>query len=128
MKYFGNWDSYDSMIQDLYRRPYDYEKHEYKEPVLPEDAPKDDEIKFAAYGTPSYEGYALIVYERGGKLYELNGYHCSCYGLDETMDGPAEETSAEALGMRKLSSYQEFGDDAIKAFNEMFPGPRDTKD
>lgn len=119
MKYFGNWLDYASVTSDCFGGEYDYEKKEPKSPVVPDDFPKDDEIIFAAYGTPSYEGYALIVFERNSKLYEINGSHCSCYGLNETMGGN-EETSREALKIRNLDSYYEYGDDAIARFKELF--------
>ena len=39
-------------------------------------------ILFAEYDTPPYEGYAQVLFEQGGKLYEVYGSHCSCYGLE----------------------------------------------
>lgn len=41
------------------------------------------EVLVASYDTPPYEGYAFVLIERGGELYEINGSHCSCYGLGE---------------------------------------------
>jgi hypothetical protein len=52
-------------------------------------------IIFALYEQPSYEGYALVLFERDGKLYEVNGSHCSCYGLEGQWS--PEETSVEEL-------------------------------
>lgn len=40
-------------------------------------------ILLASYGYEDYEGSAFVLFERGGKLYEVNGSHCSCYGLNE---------------------------------------------
>jgi hypothetical protein len=59
---------------------------------------KDAEILLASYGTPSYEGYAFVLFRREGKLYEVNGSHCSCYGLEGQWD--PEETTVEALRHR----------------------------
>lgn len=56
---------------------------------------KGAEILLASYGTPSYEGFAFVLFRRDGLLYEVNGVHCSCYGLEGQWD--AEETTAEAL-------------------------------
>lgn len=59
---------------------------------------KDKEgIKFiyAAYDTPDYEGNAHVIYTQEGKLYEVNGSHCSCYGLEECWS--PEETSISDL-------------------------------
>ena len=53
------------------------------------------EIIYAAYDTPAYEGYAHVIFISNGKVYEVNGSHCSCYGLEEQW-GP-EETLVSAL-------------------------------
>lgn len=58
---------------------------------------------FAAYETGDYSGSALILFERDGKLYEVNGSHCSCYGLEDQWS--PEETCMEALRMRDLAYY-----------------------
>jgi len=50
---------------------------------------------FAWYGGGDYDGSAFVLFEDGGKLYEVSGSHCSCYGL-EGQWGP-EETLVEAL-------------------------------
>lgn len=74
----------------------------YREPdAIPvEEKPefKGAEILLASYGTPSYEGYAFVLFRRGGKLYEVNGSHCSCYGLEGQWE--PEETTVEALRHR----------------------------
>lgn len=68
-------------------------------------------VLLASYGTPSYEGYAFVLFERDGKLYEVNGSHCSCYGLEGQWE--PEETNVEALlhrldkGELGASSYDE---------------------
>lgn len=55
-------------------------------------------VLFAAYDTPSYEGYAWVLFRKDRKLYEVNGSHCSCYGLEGQWD--PEEVSKEALKHR----------------------------
>jgi hypothetical protein len=55
------------------------------------------EVLFAAYDC-DYEGQALVVYRMGDKLYEVNGSHCSCYGLEDQWE--PEETFVEALRHR----------------------------
>jgi hypothetical protein len=52
-------------------------------------------VLLASYGTPSHEGYAFVLFERDGKLYEVHGSHCSCYGLEGQWE--PEETTVEAL-------------------------------
>lgn len=60
-------------------------------------------ILFAAYKSEAYEGSALVVFMKDGKLYEVHGSHCSCYGLENQWD--PEETSMEALKIRDFSYY-----------------------
>ena len=59
---------------------------------------KNCNILFAWYGNGSYDGAAFVLFERGGDLYEVNGGHCSCYGLEDQWD--PEITSVEALEHR----------------------------
>jgi hypothetical protein len=64
--------------------------------------PRDIHIKFAHYDIDGYEGSAVVVYEQGGKLYMVEGSHCSCYGLEGQWQ-PAEETPAT------LATYELYG-------------------
>ena len=61
----------------------------------------DIQILYADYDTPSYEGYATVIYYRTStkKYYETYGSHCSCYGLEGQWDGD-EEIVAEELVKR----------------------------
>ncbi len=63
----------------------------------------DDELNgafilLAHYEIDGYEGSAFVLFERDGKIYEVNGSHCSCNGLEDQW-GP-EETSVDALTHR----------------------------
>lgn len=42
----------------------------------------DINILFASYNSANYEGKAWVLLEKEGKLFEVNGEHCSCYGLE----------------------------------------------
>jgi hypothetical protein len=53
------------------------------------------DILLAAYDTCRYEGDAIVIFEKNGKLYEVRGSHCSCYGLEGQWD--PEVTFPEAL-------------------------------
>lgn len=44
---------------------------------------KNVNILFASYGYANYSGDAWVLFEEDGKLYEVNGGHCSCSGLEE---------------------------------------------
>ncbi|WP_165909520.1 hypothetical protein [Shinella sp. JR1-6] len=73
----------------------------------------------ASYTYECYSGQAFVLFERNGKLFEVNGGHCSCYGLSEsdysgdtTTQWQPEETSFDALLQRIPSSY----DPGVHAF------------
>lgn len=66
--------------------------------VAVDDVPTDDELIYANYSYESYSGDAFVVFKRDGKLYEVSGGHCSCYGLEGQWE--PEETTVEALAMR----------------------------
>ena len=59
---------------------------------------EDINILFASYGCANYSGDAFVLFEKGGKLFEVNAGHCSCYGLEGQFN--CEETSLEALKLR----------------------------
>lgn len=56
------------------------------------------EIIHARYDTGGYEGDAHVIFRKEGKLYEVNGSHCSCYGLEGQW--APEETTLAALMAR----------------------------
>lgn len=58
-------------------------------------------ILFAGYSNEDYDGYAMVIFSKEGKLYEVNGSHCSCYGLEDQWT--PEETSLEVLKTRNYS-------------------------
>lgn len=60
----------------------------------------DIEILLAWYDTGNYEGQAFVLFRLDGKLFEVNGSHCSCDGLEGQWE--PEETNYKALKMRKL--------------------------
>ena len=79
-------------IYDGFRDANDVAKHFE---VQPQDI---GGILAAIYNREGYEGNALVVYVRDGKLYEANGSHCSCNGLEGQWS--EEETSVPALRKR----------------------------
>ena len=84
--YFNNWAGPDGL--SLMCRDFEINPEELEGAV----------VLLASYGTGSYEGDAFVLFERGGVLWEVNGSHCSCYGLEGQWQ--PEETSAEALRVR----------------------------
>jgi hypothetical protein len=68
---------------------------------------KDIRIKFAFYDIDGYDGHAVVVFEQGGKLYMVEGSHCSCYGLEDQWE-PTEET-VQTLARYDLYCLQDAG-------------------
>jgi len=73
---------------------------EDKQDVIENFAIKDDDLRdafilLAWYGYGDYDGSAFVLFERGGKLYEVHGGHCSCNGLEDQWE--PEETSVDAI-------------------------------
>lgn len=64
----------------------------------PADALDNATVHYAEYSYEDYSGSAIVIFERDGKLFEVNGGHCSCYGLEGQWE--PEETSWEAIAMR----------------------------
>lgn len=56
------------------------------------------EILLATYQYENYSGEAFVLFRRSGKLYEVNGGHCSCHGLEGQWE--PEETTVESLSHR----------------------------
>lgn len=75
-----------------------------KENVLEAFEEKSDaNILFASYGCEGYEGSAWVLFEKDGELWEVNGGHCSCYGLED-------QWSPEKVLLKELQNRVEKGD------------------
>lgn len=68
---------------------------------------KDEEVLFAHYGNGSYSGGCTVLFQRNGKLYEVDAGHCSCYGLEGQWS--PDEVTWDQLAMR--GDYANYGDD-----------------
>ena len=86
-RYFGAWSS----IVDV-----------HKDFGIDDSDLRDGEVLVAMYEKEAYEGTACVLFERDGRLYEVNASHCSCYGLEGQWS--PEETSWDALQMRKFGA------------------------
>ena len=78
--------------------PLDTIAHEFDAKIT-----DDVEWLFADYSYENYSGSAFVLFRKDGKLYEVNGSHCSCYGLETQWD--PEETTKAALTHRLLQGY-----------------------
>lgn len=74
-------------------------------------------LHLAWYGYGDYCGQSLVIFERNGQLYEVNGSHCSCYGLEGQWE--PEETSWEALSMRDIRGECDGSLQAHEALQEL---------
>lgn len=72
--------------------------------------PGSADIRIAWYGDGDYSGSSFVLYRLDGKLYEVNGSHCSCYGLEDQWE--PMETSVPALRMRTFSDWYEGAEEA----------------
>jgi len=60
-------------------------------------------ILYGYYSYEDYSGEAFVLFEKDKKLYEVNGSHCSCYGLEGQWQ--PEETLVEAVEKRLGNAY-----------------------
>jgi hypothetical protein len=102
-RYFGRFENYEQMVSE-------WEGYGNDDAV---DYPPDHAILFALYDGGDYDGSAFVLFERDGELFEVNGSHCSCYGLEDQWK--PERTSWQALVDRHL--YTEEAPEAREAFN-----------
>ncbi len=65
-------------------------------------------IIYSSYENHDYDGHAFVLLERPSGLFEVNGGHCSCFGLEGQWE--EEETSKEAL-MHRLKHGCIYGAD-----------------
>ena len=79
--------------------------------------PDDVKILLAWYGYGSYCGSSLVIFKQNDKLYEVNGGHCSCDGLEGQWD--PEETTIAALRMRDVVGECDGSKKAQKKLNEL---------
>jgi hypothetical protein len=113
--FLNNWKSLLDLwgdFDDIYMREEEYraEKAPYPNEQLwlerkakMERAIKEHEMEnvlFASYGYQDYSGDAWVLFEKDGQLYEVNGGHCSCYGLEGQWE--PETVTLEALEHRLI--------------------------
>lgn len=97
-RYFDGFNEYNDIFQFLVDRWNDGATEKARQNP-PEGFPTDPQVLFASYGTQeAYSGDAIVIYSDNGRLYEANGSHCSCYGLEGQWH--PEETSWAAIAMR----------------------------
>ena len=86
---------------------------------------KGVKILLAWYGYGSYKGRSFVLFEKGGKLYEVNASHCSCNGLEGQWE--PELTTVKALTHvleegDKFYDYYDGHDEAEKSLKRVLNG------
>lgn len=68
---------------------------------------KGCEVVFAYYTYEDYSGDALVILRdpHNGTFYEVNGGHCSCYGLEGQWE--MEETTMDVMMQRSTPFFDE---------------------
>lgn len=92
-RYHGDWTKFDDILKEY-----------------PLCGLRDEEVLFACYDGGGYDGYARILFQRNGTLYEQVESHCSCNGLE---NWEPEPVTWEQLAMRKRDGY--FYDAAVES-------------
>lgn len=90
----------------------------------PEDALKDATVYLAWYEYRDYSGYSWVVFEKDGILYEVNGSHCSCYGLEGQWEPEVTTWAAIAWRGSYASVDDEIGMEIQKLVKEHTDGGR----
>lgn len=96
-------------MKAIYMHDFESDEDIIKEFGASEDILDGCNVLLAYYHVGSYgcDSSAFVLFEKDGKLYEVNAGHCSCHGLAEQDyggSGPTqwepEETTVEALEYR----------------------------
>lgn len=100
MKLLHDWagKTQDDVFADFAGDRWSPYRDDDSQPFNERDDFKDFEILLGSYTYEDYSGDAFVLAKKGRKLYEVNGGHCSCYGLEGQWE--PEETSIEALRHR----------------------------
>lgn len=90
--YLDSWDNVEGMLNDF---------------SVDKEVLEGYNVIVAAYDTGDYSGDAFVLLEKDGKYYEVNGSHCSCYGLEGQWE--LEESAELALKRRYDVKYRSGG-------------------
>jgi hypothetical protein len=114
--YLHGWSSFEDMCQEFDNDRWgNYRDEKIPSHELPEF--QGIEVLLAYYCYENYSGEAFVLFRQDGKLYEVNGSHCSCYGLEGQWS--PEETTIEALEHRMTEGslgYDGWGQDNTSVF------------
>jgi hypothetical protein len=74
---------------------------------IPDHELEDAEIIVALYSCEDYSGSALVLFRRGGQLFEVHGSHCSCNGLEGQWE-PEPTSEADLWRELKNGAWDDF--------------------
>lgn len=112
--YLNDWTSKDDLLRDFEQI---YSNDAVDKLKDANEKYKDVNILFASYAYEDYSGDAFVLFEQDGKLFEVNGGHCSCYGLEGQWE--PEEVILVELENRVLNGLEYSGSgykDELKQF------------
>ena len=89
--------------KDIYIQEFTNNEDVISKYSAPPNAVENAEVLLAWYGYGDYCGSSFVLFKKEGKLYEVNGSHCSCYGLEGQWQ--PEETNKESLYLRATEGY-----------------------
>lgn len=79
-QYYGTWKSVEDIFETFFM---DFEdKVREGDEAPPDDFPRHDQILFAVNRDHGYEEDCLVLYVKEGKLFLVEGSHCSCHGYE----------------------------------------------
>jgi hypothetical protein len=70
------------------------------------DVPEPDDVIYAEYDTPPYEGYANVIYRNGDRYYWAYGSHCSCFGLEGQWDPEEYDARSRVEVLRRGNHWR----------------------
>lgn len=105
--FLHNWSEKIDVIGDFKNIYATGKEYRMEEPPYGNEDYKNINILFASYGSDNHSGDAFVLFEENGVLYEVNGSHCSCCGLEGQWE--TEEVSLKELENRLINGS--FGED-----------------
>jgi hypothetical protein len=87
---------------------------------------KGVKILFAQYYYEDYSGSAFVLFKKGHKYYEVNGSHCSCFGLEGQWE-PEEVLMKELINRAKINSNEFCYDELDKFLQKNFKPKKRSK-
>lgn len=108
MKYFGEFEKLEDVRNEFHVSLTDL-------------FPTERQMVFAWYGVGGYDGSALVVFKIKGQYYQVEGSHCSCYGLENQWE--PDPVSKEQLKKYRPDFTSGYNSDpeATSAWLKLFP-------